>query len=101
MSSNFRQFINLVDTLEDMGIRDDLEEREIFIFSKNTVYDSISAEGSSTSEVLRDLIVRLFKLEMQYRCFVHFLYVDGTRMILQGTGVTGYRIFFGTRVLYD
>ena len=51
MSSNFREFRNLVETLEYMGIKEDLEGCEIFIFTDNTVFETIVAKGFSTSEV--------------------------------------------------
>ena len=42
------------------------------------------AKGSSNSEVIYGLEVRVFKLEMRYRCIMKFVHVDGTIMILQG-----------------
>ena len=81
MSSKFRDFRNLVETLEDMGIRKYLEGLEIFLFTKNTVSESISEKGSYTSEVLYDLIVLVFKLDMRYRCCLNSVHVDGTKNI--------------------
>ena len=63
-SSNFIGFGNPVDILQDMGIKEDLEGREIFIFADNTVYESIAAKGSSTSDFIYGLVVRVFKSEM-------------------------------------
>ena len=84
-SSNYREFRNLVETLEEMGARGDLEGREIFIFTDNMVSESIASKGSSTSKALYELVVRVFKLEMAYRCNISFIHVAGTRMIAQGT----------------
>ena len=67
-----------------MGIREDFEGREIFLFADNTLSKSIVSNGSSTSEVLYDLIMGVFKLEMQYQCCEHFLHVSGNRIIQQG-----------------
>ena len=45
-----------------MVIREDLEEREILLFTNKKVSKSISEKGSSTCEVLYDLIVMVLKL---------------------------------------
>ena len=46
-SSNYRELRNLVETLEVMGIRGDLEGREVFLFTDNMVSESIASRGSS------------------------------------------------------
>ena len=48
------------------------------------VSESISAKCSYTSEVIYDLIVMVFRLEMQYHCCLQFVHVAGTRIIRQG-----------------
>ena len=63
---------------------EDIEGHGIFLFTNNTVYESISAKGLSTSEVLYNLIVRVLKLEMRYCYFVRFVHVAGIRMIQWG-----------------
>ena len=82
--SNFREFGNLVETLEDMGIKEDLEGREIFLFTDITISESIVANGSSTSDVLYGLVVRVFKLEILYLCSMQFVHIAGTRISWQG-----------------
>ena len=47
-----------------MVIKEDLEGHEIFFFDDNMVSGSIAAKGSSTSEILYGLVVRVFKLEI-------------------------------------
>ena len=84
-SSNYREFRNLVETLEEMGARGDLEGREIFVFTDNMVSESIASKGSSASKALYELVVRVYKLEMTCRCNISFIHVAGTRMIAQGT----------------
>ena len=64
-SSKSREFRKLVDTLEDMDIRKDLEGNELLLFANNMVSESIYAKFSFTSEVLYDLIVRVFMLDMR------------------------------------
>ena len=63
-SSKFRDFRNLVENTEDMVIKEDLEGYDIIFFTNNTVAESITAKTLSTSDILYDLIVRVFKLKM-------------------------------------
>ncbi len=82
-SSNYREFRNLVETLEGMG--DDLKGKEVFLFTDNSVSEAVSFKGSSSSEALFHLVVRLYKLEMTHMCKIELVHVAGTRMIQQGT----------------
>jgi hypothetical protein len=84
-SSNFKEFNNLVVGLEDMGVKGELEGKEIFVFTDNAVTEAIAAKGSSSSPLLFDLVVRLYKLNMRAKCKIQFIHVAGTRMIDQGT----------------
>ena len=84
-TSNYRELRNLVETLEAMGRRDELKGKEVFIFTDNSVSESIAAKGSSSSPLLFELVVRLYKLEMQFLCRIQVVHVAGTRMIAQGT----------------
>ena len=84
-SSNYRELRNLVDTLEMMGRDGDLAGKEVFVFTDNMVSEAVSAKGSSKSKLLFDLVVRLYTLEMRYRCNIQLVHVAGTRMIEQGT----------------
>jgi len=82
-SSNYREFRNLVETLEGMG--DNLKGNEVFLFTDNSVSEAVSFKGSSNSEALFHLVVRLYKLEMTHMCKIELVHVAGTRMIRQGT----------------
>ena len=84
-SSNYRELRNLVDTLEVMGEKGELNGKELFVFTDNLVAESVVAKGSSSSELLFELVVRIYKLEMNCRCNIRFVHVAGTRMIRQGT----------------
>ena len=84
-SSNYKEFNNLVVTLEDAASKNELEGKEIFVFTDNAVTEAIAAKGSSSSPKLFDLVVRLFKLNMIAKCKIQFIHVAGTRMIAQGT----------------
>jgi hypothetical protein len=84
-SSNLREFHNLVDSVERMGEAGDLRGKEVFVFTDNSTAEAIAHKGSSSSPILFDLVVRLYKLSMKYECSLQFVHVSGTRMIQQGT----------------
>ena len=84
-SSNLREFHNLVDSVERMGEAGDLRGKEVFVFTDNSTAEAIAHKGSSSSPILFDLVVRLYKLSMKYECSLQFVHVAGTRMIHQGT----------------
>ena len=84
-SSNYCDFRNCVETLEVMGMSGKLEGVELFFFTDNSVSESVSYRGNSTSPILFELILRLWSLEMKHKCTLHLIHVAGTRMIAQGT----------------
>ena len=84
-SSNYRELRNLVKTLERLRELGELVGREVFLFTDNTVSESVAAKGSSASPKLYELVVRLYRLEMKYLCKIDMIHVAGTRMIEQGT----------------
>ncbi|GFH43770.1 hypothetical protein CTEN210_00243 [Chaetoceros tenuissimus] len=84
-SSNFKEFENSVQTLEEMGEKGELGGFELFYFTDNSVSESAAYRGSSSSKKLFDLVLRLWILELKYGCKIHFIHIAGTRMIEQGT----------------
>ena len=84
-SSNYRKLRNLIETLENNGEKGILKGKENFLSTDNSTAESIAQKGSSTSKLLFELIVRLYKLPMKYHCSVQLIHVAGTRMIKQGT----------------
>ena len=84
-TSNYRELRNLVETLERTGLDGELKGREIYVFTDNTTAESIAAKGSSTSPLLFELVVRLYKLSMKFLCSVNIIHVAGTRIIAQGS----------------
>jgi hypothetical protein len=83
-SSNLRELQNLVETLEKMRETKKLEGVEMFLFTDNSTAEAAFYKGSSSSEWLFDLVVRLSVLEMTCNCKIHIIHVAGTRMIAQG-----------------
>jgi hypothetical protein len=85
-SSNWREFYNQV-----LGVERGIDSRkipegtEIFLFTDNFVTERAFHWGTSKSKTLFELVLRLHKLEMQGKLFIHLIWVAGTRMIEQGT----------------
>jgi hypothetical protein len=84
-SSNYRELRNLVQELEKAFDRGLLNEREVFMFTDNSTAEAAYFKGTSSSELLFGLILRIRKLEMSGQCKIHMIHVAGTRMIWQGT----------------
>ena len=74
-----------METIEELGIKVNLQGREVFLCTYNIVPESISEAGSSKSEVLFDLVMRLHFMSMHFKCNVFFIHVAGTWIIRQGT----------------
>ncbi|GFH49897.1 hypothetical protein CTEN210_06373 [Chaetoceros tenuissimus] len=84
-SSNLREFTNQVDSLETMGEQGLLDGVEVFFFTDNSTCEAAAYNGSSKSELLFELVLRLHKLEMKYRCRIHIIHCSGERMKAQGS----------------
>ena len=67
MSSNYRDFRNLVETLEEVCRKGNLQGKEFFLFTNNIVLESITASSSSKLEELFYLVVRLHCLSMRFK----------------------------------
>jgi hypothetical protein len=84
-SSNWRELTNLVESLELEARESTLQGCEIFLFTDNSTAESAFFRGTSSSERLFLLVLRLRKLEVEERCLLHLVHVAGTRMIGQGS----------------
>ena len=84
-SSNRLELCNLVETLEEMGNDGDLDGVEVFLFTDNSTAEAVFFNGSSKSEHLFNLVLRVRKLEMTRQCKIHLCHVAGERMISQST----------------
>ena len=82
---NYREFCNLVETLEEVGKKGNLQGKEVFLCTDNMVSDIIAASACSKSEALFDFVVRLHCMKMRFKYNVRFIHVAGTWMIIQGT----------------
>ncbi len=84
-SSNYRELRNLVETLEEAYELGDLKGCEMFMFTDNSVAERAYFRGTSSSEKLHELVLRLRKLEMRGECRIYLVHVSGKRMVWQGT----------------
>jgi hypothetical protein len=76
---------NLVDTLEVMGKEGSLNGLEMFLFTDNSTAEAAFFNGSSKSEKLFDLVLKVKTMEMTYNTCVHLCHVSGERMQVQGS----------------
>jgi hypothetical protein len=83
-SSNFRELRNLVEMIESLVSKGTLAGHELFMFTDNSTAESAFFKGTSSSEKLFDLVLRLRKIEMEGKLFIHLIHVSGTRMISSG-----------------
>jgi hypothetical protein len=82
-SSNWREFENVVESLEAEG--ENLRGSVVFFFTDNSTVESALYKGNSSSIKLYELVVRLRRLEMKMGCKILVSHVSGKRMIVQGT----------------
>ena len=98
-SSNWKEFTNVVESLEEEAKLGNLNNSEVFMFTDNSTVEACAVRGSSSSPKLFDLILRLRCLSTgEHGLKLNIFHVSGTRMIAQGTdGVS--RGFLGAGVM--
>ena len=84
-SSNFREFNNFVLKLEREATNDNLNGAELFLFTNNAVTESAFNNGTSSSKLLFDLILRIKVVQIKHGTRIHVIHIPGKRMIAQGT----------------
>ena len=84
-SSNWKEFTNVVDSLEEEAEAGNLGDAEVFMFTDNSTVEACSQKGSSSSPKLLSLIIRLRSMATRHNVRVNVFHVAGTRMIAQGT----------------
>ena len=70
-SSNWREFTNIVESLEDEARSGHLSHSEVFMFTDNSTVESCAIKGTSTSIKLLCLVVRLRSLTTLYGIKLH------------------------------
>ena len=84
-SSNFRELDNLITAIEEAYREGLLDDAELFMFTDNSTAESAFYKGTSTSERLFGLVLRLRALQMTGDFVLHVIHCAGTRMKAQGT----------------
>lgn len=84
-SSNWKEFTNVVEALEEEGDSGRLDCSEVFMFTDNATVEACAFKGSSSSPKLLSLIIRLKAMATRQGIRLHVFHVAGTRMIAQGT----------------
>ncbi len=84
-SSNWKEFTNVVEALEEEAEAGRLDHSEVFMFTDNATVEACSFKGLSSSPKLLLLIIRLKKMATKRGVQLHVFHVAGTRMIAQGT----------------
>ena len=83
-SSNYRELRNLVEAMEAHVRNSKLRDCEVFLFTDNLVAENIFYQGTSFSETLFGLILRLRKLELEGDIILHVNHVSGKKIISSG-----------------
>ena len=82
-SSNYRELRNLSETLEKLA-EEELNGKEIFLFTDNSTAEWVYYRGSSSSKKLHKLMGAMRYLELKEGCKIHVIHVSGERMKSQG-----------------
>ena len=84
-SSNWREFENLVESVENLGEEEKLQGSQVVLATDNQVVESALYKGNSSSQKLYELVVRLRTVELRHSAHLFITHVAGTRMMSQGT----------------
>jgi hypothetical protein len=83
--SNFREFENIVETLEAEDDAGNLTGALVYIFTDNSTVEAAVYKGNSSSQKLFEMVLRLKKLEMKNGATFLVTHVSGKRMMAQDT----------------
>jgi len=84
-SSNYRELGNLVLSLEEATQQGHLKACELFMFTDNSTAESTFHRGTSSTQTLFQLVLRVRTLQMHHDLALHVVHVAGKRMQAQGT----------------
>jgi hypothetical protein len=83
-TSNWKEFQNQVEALEEEALGGHLANAMVFFFTDNSTVEACLYKGNSSSPKLFKLMVRMRKLEMTHNVNVIISHVSGKRMIKEG-----------------
>jgi hypothetical protein len=81
--SNWKEFTNVVESLEDEAESDNLSDTEVYMFTDYSTGEACASGGLSSSQKLLDLIIQLQGLMTESGVKINTFHVAGTRMIAQ------------------
>jgi hypothetical protein len=84
-SSNYRELRNLVNAMLRAAHEGGLDGCEVFLYTDKQTPEGSYFRGTAKSRTLFELIVNLYKLQMQFYFNLHIVWIAVTRMIQQGT----------------
>jgi hypothetical protein len=84
-SSNYSELRNLVNSMLRAAQEGRLDGCEVFYYIDNQTAEGSYFRGTAKSRALFELIVTLYKLQMQFDFILHVVWISGTRMIQQVT----------------
>jgi hypothetical protein len=85
MSSNRREFDNIVIALEEYYSKTGIHDVELFMFTYNMVSENAFYIGTSSSPILFELVLWLRLLKMHGGWKLHVIHIAGKCMIQKGT----------------
>jgi hypothetical protein len=85
VSSNYREFSNIVSAVEEQGKLGNLKGVQYFLFTDNSTVEAGLHKGNTPSRKLFGLIVKLRAIQLQTDCDLFVSHVSGKRMMAQGT----------------
>jgi hypothetical protein len=83
-SSNWKEFENVVETVECEAAEGTLKGAVMFLFTDNSTVEAALYKGNSSSPKLYNLILRLRGVEMREGAAIHVSHVSGKRMMAEG-----------------
>jgi hypothetical protein len=83
-SSNWREFTNVVESLEDEAEVGQLANAVVCFFTDNSTVETAIYKGTSKSRKLLALVIRLKVLEVRHSIHLVVCHVAGTWMIAEG-----------------
>jgi hypothetical protein len=84
-TSNYRELRNLVKAMVRAAQEGRLDGCEVFLYTDNQTAEGAYSKGKAGSRSLFELIVMLYKFQMEFDFILHVIWIAGTRMIQQGT----------------
>jgi hypothetical protein len=84
-SSNWKEFENVVEALEEEGKHSYLDGTLLYFFTHNSTVESALYRGNSSSPKLFNLVVHFKRLETHHQAWFLVCHVSGKRMIKQGS----------------